>query len=492
MTKEKIQSARELEIPIYFHNYKLLKDKSFVLKGSHIYFVQGPNGVGKTTFLKALTSLQIASDDTTNKVSRGESEGLYEAKIPASDGSFITIRHEFTDNNKGKFIAIREDGSKISSVTEIRNLFNYTPINVDQFFAMSNTAEGRRKQRDIILKLLTDEEREEFNEFDLQEQHYYDQRTEINKEVEQADSSIKAIVIPKEDELLVPREEEAKKLIKLYGDIISLRKQKADFIPTLTDLNKRKENLENEIENKKKELEELSNTIKEGENTQSETDKILAPYEKFTDEELEKKIETGNNIITRITSISTKNELKKEWMNKWEIQKAKSDELTKKINVCRTKKTNIITSSDLPVENISFEDGFLTIDGFQFKENQVCESDAVLILANILAKINPGPIQVIGDASILDNEKLEKLNQIAEENNKIMFVDEVTRDANDIVVVGYEELSNKVLKVSLDKVARSKKETIQQEEKPEIPDKWIPPLLTKKEFFKKVNNEILF
>jgi hypothetical protein len=253
----------------------------------------------------------------------------------------------------------------------------------------------------------------------------------------------------------------------------------------------RKENLENEIENKKKELEELNKTIKEGENTKSETDKILVPYEKFTDEELKKKIETGNNIITRITSISTKNELKKEWTNKWEIQKAKSDELTKKINECRTKKTNIITSSDLPVENISFDDGFLTIDGFQFKENQVCESDAVLILANILAKINPGPIQVIGDASILDNEKLEKLNQIAEENNKIMFVDEVVRDANDIVVVGYEELNNKSLKKSLDKVAKSKDETRQPEDKPIMPDNF-KYTFTKKDSFKKVNNEILF
>jgi len=485
------KNVKNLEIPVHFHNYKLLKDKSFILKGSHIYFVQGPNGVGKTTFLKALTSLQIASDDTTNKVSRGESEGEYEADIPAADGSIITIRHEFTDDNKGKFIAIREDGSKISSVTEIRSLFNYTPIEVSQFFAMSNSAEGRRKQRDIILKLLTDEEREEFNELDLQEQHYYNQRTEINKEVEQADSSIKAIVIPKEDELLVPREKEAKDLIILYNNVVALRKQKADFIPTLTDLKKRKENLENEIENKKKELEELNKTIKEGENTQSETDKILVPYEKFTDEELKKKIETGNNIITRITSISTKNELKKEWTNKWEIQKVKSDELTKKINECRTKKTNIITSSDLPVENISFDDGFLTIDGFQFKENQVCESDAVLILANILAKINPGPIQVIGDASILDNEKLEKLNQIAEENNKIMFVDEVVRDANDIVVVGYEELNNKSLKKSLDKVAKSKDETRQPEDKPIMPDNF-KYTFTKKDSFKKVNNEILF
>jgi recombinational DNA repair ATPase RecF len=476
MAEKSKKSVKELEIPIVFHNYKLLKDKEVVLTGSNIYFVQGPNKVGKTSFLKALTSLQIAQDDTPVKVTHGESEGFYEATIPASDGTVLTIRHEFTDDGKGKFIAIREDGTKISQVTEIRKLFNYTPIDVSQFFAMSNSAEGRRKQRDIILKLLTDEEREQFTDLDLQEQHYYDLRTEVNKKVDTADSSIKAIVIPKEDELLVPREKEAKDLKTLYEKVRDARKILAPQKQTSLDLETRITRLENEIKEKQKEIDQIKETLQKGKDASSELEKQIAPYEKYSDQEIAEKISTGENILTKITSISTKNDLKKEWTEKWETQKAESDKLTKKIDECRTKKTEIITNSDLPVENISFDDGYLTIDGFQFKESQVCESDAIIILANILAKINPGPIQIIGNAGDLDFEKLELLNKIAEKNNKVMFVDEVVRDSDNIVIVGYEEISKADFHAKLDEAAdgkkkkSSKKVTKEKSEHPESPD----------------------
>jgi hypothetical protein len=460
-------SVKSLEIPIYFHNYKLLEDKEFVLKGSNIYFIQGPNKVGKTSFLKALQSLMIANDDTADKVTRGsdETEGYYETTIPAADGTLLTIRHEFTADGKGKFFAIREDGTKISQVTEIRRLFNYTPINVNEFFAWSNSADGRKKQRDVILRLLPDSDREAFNELDLQEQHYYTQRTEVNRLVDQAKSNIAAIVIPKEDEALIPREKEAKDLVELYQHVKDARKLIPDQQLATEELKRTSTRLEKEIEEKKKELDRIDLLIAKGEEATAEIVSKIAKYAAISDEDLNSKIIKGNEIITKITSLSTKTGLKKEWEDKFKTNEKASEDLTNKIETCRTHKAEIVSGSDLPVENIDFEDGYLTIDGFQFKENQICESDAVLILANILARINPGPIQIIGDASVLDAEKLEMLNKIAEDNNKVMFVDEVRRDANDMVVVGYEDLVKADLEENFKKLDGKKKEAKPKKEK---------------------------
>lgn len=453
-----INSVKSLEIPIYFHNYKLLQDKEFVLKGSNIYFIQGPNKVGKTSFLKALQSLMVANDDTPDKVTRGsdEAEGFYETTIPAADGTLLTIRHEFTADGKGKFFAIREDGTKISQVTEIRRLFNYTPINVNEFFAWSNSADGRKKQRDVILRLLPDEDRAAFNDLDLQEQHHYSQRTEVNRLVDQAKSNIAAIVIPKEDEALIPREREARDLIALYTSIKESRKEIAPIKEKLADLHDRMKKLEDEMQS-------IKNQIKKEENRLLE--KSDPKNDKITNEELELKLSRGNEIITKITSLSTKTGLKKEWEDKLITNEKLSEDLTKKISSCRDGKADIVSGSDLPVENIDFEDGYLTIDGFQFKENQICESDAVLILANILARINPGPIQIIGDASVLDAEKLDMLNKIAEDNNKVMFVDEVRRDSSDMVVVGYEDLVKADLEQNFAKLDGKKKEPKPKKEK---------------------------
>jgi hypothetical protein len=56
-----------------------------------------------------------------------------------------------------------------------------------------------------------------------------------------------------------------------------------------------------------------------------------------------------------------------------------------------------------------------------------------------MCRINQTPIQILGDASLLDYAKLDKLYDIAESNGKIMFVDEVDRNIENLVIVGYEK-----------------------------------------------------
>ena len=442
-----IKKIADIEIPIVFHNYKLLKDKEFVLKGSNVYFIQGPNKVGKTSFLKALTSLQTASDDTPVKVTKGESEGFYEAKIPAADGSIITIRHEFTDTNKGRFIAVKEDGTKVSSVTEIRALFNYTPINVSEFFAMSNTAEGRRKQRGIILKLLSEKEKSDFEQYDLEEQHYYDTRTDVNNKLSSAKEYVAKTKPSTEDIDLIPKKEEANALLQKYSSAIV----KMERVKEIT----------NEIADLKAKIAIMEANVKV-------ISEDLGDIVTMDPQEIQERVDKGRRIMERIiTAEAAVNTLAKNEKEVEDLTK-ESENLTKKIDIARGAKDAIIANSDLPVQNISFEDGYLSIDGFLFKENQVCESDAVIILANILAKINPGPIQIIGDASILDDKKLDMLNSIAEKNNKIMFVDEVIRDSNDIAVVGYEEVAEKDIRSKLMKISGTEK--LDQKEEGPLPE----------------------
>ena len=81
-----------------------------------------------------------------------------------------------------------------------------------------------------------------------------------------------------------------------------------------------------------------------------------------------------------------------------------------------------------------------------------------------MAKINPGPIQIIGDASLLDTKSLAKLNAIAEEEEKIMFIDEVDRDGTQLHVVGYEEI--KGIKPTKAKKSTSKPSTVKKKVTP--------------------------
>jgi hypothetical protein len=330
---------------------------------------------------------------------------------------------------------------------------------------MSNSAEGRRKQRDIILKLLPDKARTDFNELDLQEQHYYEERTKVNKLVEQAEQGIKSIIIPETDLALVPKRKEAEHAIEIYQEIINIKANLPEDKAVIAKSEQAITVLEVNIKRLQKEKTELEETIKQAKEELAKREKIANKYPDLSEIDLDNKLATGKKIVETIISTGTKQELRKVHEDSLKVNQVESTRFTKKIEDCRSEKVKIVSESELPVNNISFEDGFLTIDGFQFKENQVCESDAVLLLANILAKINTGPIIIIGDASILDSEKLEMLNKIAESNNKVMFVDEVLRNANDMAVVGYEELSKEEFGKKIAKVATKPKKEKKDEKK---------------------------
>ena len=453
-------NPKAIEIPLHFHNYKLLKDKRFLLKGSAIYFIKGPNRAGKTSFLNALAAMQMADEKTPEPVTRGEQEGYNEFVIPGADGKMYTVRHTF-DNDKNKFIAVDEDGNKISQVTKIREIFNYTHFTVDQFFAWSHNSVGRKKQRDIILELLTESKRKAYQEADDEEVLLYDERTEAGRAKDFSKKNMEGSELSEEDKKKLKDlsatfadveevKETALKLQKINVEIDQnqsfsnrLATEVAEAELKLKDLKAKKQNLDKEIVNQKKAREKFLNG-RTGEEITKSANEAGDIYDEITE------LKASKGIYDKAKTDYDKHEL--EWAT-----------ANSQITNLRNRKQEIINKSKLPLESMSFDDGYLTIDDFKFDEKQVCESDGVILVAKIMAKINPAPVQLVGDASILDLSRLEELNQIAEAEGKIMFVDEVSRDINDLQVVGYEQIRDKIegekeLKEHVDKAAKMTEE----------------------------------
>jgi hypothetical protein len=439
---EKID-PKTIEIPLHFHNYKLLKDKKFLLKGSAIYFVKGPNRTGKTSFLNALAAMQLAQEPTPEPVTRGAREGFNEFVIPGADGGMYTIRHTF-DNKVNKFLAIDQEGNKISQVTKIREIFNYTHFTVDQFFSWSNSAEGRRKQRDIILELLPTDDQDKFNYLDDRESLLYTQRTDKARDKDYLEKQLPASKLSQDEEFLLKenknKDDEIKKLNTDLLNAVSASKELESVKTQIT-------NNTIEIEELQKKLtflqEKNLGLFKQESNFMSIYLKILG-----TNTLDDFKIKINQAVISNkvIDELRFKSKTYNELAYKVQTVKNEWEKMDVELKDIRIQKNQIISDANLPVKDISFIDGYLNIDGFQFDEKQVCESDGVLLIAKIMSKINPAPIQLVGDASILDLSRLEELNKIAEEEGKIMFVDEVSRDINDLQVVGYEEIKGKIEK----------------------------------------------
>ena len=94
------------EVKIAFKNYKLLKEGEINLNQGSIFFVQGPNNVGKTSMLTLLQSIMEVKDETVNPVTFGEKEGFSTGSIPGADGQIYQYRYDFNVDGKSKFTFI--------------------------------------------------------------------------------------------------------------------------------------------------------------------------------------------------------------------------------------------------------------------------------------------------------------------------------------------------------------------------------------------------
>ena len=454
--KSQLIDPSEQEIVLSFTNYKLLKKEDFTLKGSNIYFVKGPNEVGKTSVLNAIKAALEIKDDTKQKVTKGEVEGVNEFVFPGADGKPYRVKYEFTDAST-KFVMFDPEGNKISKVTDMRGIFKYNHVDATEFISWSHTAEGRRKQKELILNLLPPEKYVEYMDLENAITEDFNKRTIVSKSIAVKESLLKEYKVSSEDQqfvdnhqaainLLQKKREEHNQLILNAPDRIAVEEKLSALNNTLSNNTSMLTDIEEQIkrlQERHKLLTESNVTVKKDievlNNTLSKIEKDEVEYNTKYNAVIES-IKKGEAYVLKSTEVINRKKKYDETYAQYNTLVEDEKALTDKISLHRKEKEKIITNSNFPVENLSFdENGYLTINGFLFDENQVCESDVILLVAQILCRINDNPIQVIGDASLLDFKKLDKLYDIAKENGKIMFVDEIDRNLDKLVIVGYEK-----------------------------------------------------
>ncbi len=473
------KNLADMEISVRLNNYKIFKgEKEFVLKNSYIYFVSGPNDTGKTSFKDIFAILQTGKNDIDQPVTTGEKDGFIETRIPGADGRPYLIRHDFTNDKHNKFIAIDEDGKKVSTIGDFRKIFNYTHFTAEEFFQWTNTADGRKKQRNIILNLLGEETMAKYEILSQDELVEYENRTQKGYQKDQLIELCKSGRLNDEQQELVDDFQEYKNQLAIVQESInsvsttqvkksSLEQRKSDvninisnkasdiqtlvdtYTSDVTELNSLITNLQNQLDvaitKREKIIKDTPETKKAKENglvlMREELVKIDDELSKMPEVNVQKLQEQKDTISRKLDLIGT---LKARAANETE-NIAKRDktimeyeELTRKIEEVRNGKKALIEQSNIGVENVSIEEDYVKIDGFAFKENQVSKSKAIILIANLMCAINESPIQVIGSANDLDWDVLDQLYALAKKNGKIMILDQVDRDATDIAIVGYE------------------------------------------------------
>lgn len=442
------------QIEVHFRNYKLLKEKSIVLDSDKvIYFIKASNNKGKTSMLNALLDIMKANESTSEPITRGEKDMEVTGNIIGGNGKEYTFKYSSELGKKSKFIFVDSDGVPIKKVTEIRDIFNYVHFTPEEFFQWSHTAEGIKKQRQVLLNLLSQEDQNEID--DLQALYNktngtkYLARREKNKELDLLNKRL-TVVSPEHEAYVKQYNSQKDKLIGYKEETKTLSKQREDFLlKNNPDLKKTLDkslikaeadlkDLLKQVELKKKEILDLKTELKT-----IEIDKDYDVKLKEMDSRLEKLAEWitgGNAYIQACDGVILKLKNREKELREIKDLTEETNDLSTEIDGGQTRINTIISDSPNIPEGLVITDDYITYNGFQFKETELSESQAKLAAAKLSLEINQSPLILLGNAESLGFEVLDQLYELGKEKGRILLFAEHDRLEEDIRLVAYDEI----------------------------------------------------
>ena len=171
-------------------NFQAIKDFSADFTGD-VYLVKGENEVGKSTILKSIVCLLTGERDAVLR--NGEKNGFAKMVI-GGDGKEYTVELRFTENDPRGTISIKaKDGMRSTNVSMLRTILNYRNFDAEEFARWSETAEGRRKQIQVVMGLMPPEIASRIKTIDAEVLQTKESRKAINANVKYKETELGSI-----------------------------------------------------------------------------------------------------------------------------------------------------------------------------------------------------------------------------------------------------------------------------------------------------------
>lgn len=418
-------------------NVKRLKAVSLVPDAS-MNCVGGQNGSGKTSLLDSIAMALGGGDEIPSMpVRRGEEK----ASITLTTDDGYTIKRTFTKAGGTTLVIENSDKMRASSPQELLNRLTgklmFDPlafINLDA------------KAQAVALKKLVGLDS---SALDAQRKKLYEERAVVNAQAKQAEA--RASFMPATEGLpaeevsvtaIVAERDQAK---EHNGKKAGLEKAVATAADTLARATKANEQLFEEIEALTAKLAQLRQQYTAGttalpamREAVSTAQSSLAAFVPVDVAPLTAKLagaEAQNAAIRQ-------NKAKADALREVEAIKAKSTALTTQIDEIDRKKTELLAAQKFPVAGLSVHDEMgVTFDGVPFEQASTAQQMRVSVA--IAAALNPKlRVMLVRDGSLLDDQSLQLLGELAVEHNLQCFVERVGKGAECSVIISDGEIED--------------------------------------------------
>lgn len=448
-------------------NFQVIKEFNADFEGN-IYFITGDNELGKSTLLKAIGALLTGNRDAVLK--NGEEKG-FAKMVVGDDGEEYEVELRFTKANPRGTLSIKQKttGMRSDNVTMLQRIFGYQDFDAVEFSRWSETAEGRRRQIEVVKALLPDSVRKRIADIDAEVTTVKDKRKDANAEVKMYSTicanaekqlkpgDIKTYAEKKDITALMEEQNENARLIEKAKTVRQALEQRTEQLAAIPG---RIEDADKDLADAKKEMERIIAEAKENYKKmqaahktaieQIEADKIdfekrkgnaekwLQDYEANNPEKLDtaaqlKAAEEHNRINALVVDFTTKKSQKDAAEKKARTHETKLSELQKE-------REQLIAKSKLPIDGLTFTDDGLELNGVPFIAGKVSDSQIMEVSTKLIIASNP-TVKVfrIARGESLGEKRLSDIIEIAKRNGFQGFIEEVKRGQDEMIIEEYTE-----------------------------------------------------
>lgn len=470
-------------------NFQVISEFNADFEGN-VYFITGDNELGKSTVLKAIGALLTGARDAVLK--NGENKGFARMVI-GDDGDEYNVELRYTKSNPRGTLSITQNssGRRSDNVSMLQKIFGYTDFDAVEFSRWSETAEGRRKQIEVVKSLLPEKVRKRIAEIDSEVIDLKDKRLFSNRELKQynalcaeaennlSSGDVEKFTVPKDITTLMQEQQVAAQLIEKAKTVRASREQRIIQLSAIPERIKQvDEDYLNKIGNIKSRLIEARKAYEEKlalaekaykeaqdmlteDSKQVETDKAnqlksieeervdlerrkanadkwLEEYEKDNPE----KLDTAER-LKAAEEYNKKCRIVSEYKEKVRLRDSVAkdvDAMEKRLEKLASERENLISDSKLPISGLSFTNEGLELNGVPFIAGKVSDSQIMEVAAKLIIASNP-TVKVfrIARGESLGQNRLQAIINIAKENGFQGFIEEVKRGQDELIIEEYTE-----------------------------------------------------
>ena len=437
---------------LQLRNFQAIKDFDADFTGD-VYLVKGENEVGKSTILKSIVCLLTGERDAVLR--NGEKNGFAKMVI-GGDGKEYAVELRFTENDPRGTISIKaKDGMRSTNVSMLRTVLNYRNFDAEEFARWSETAEGRRKQINVVMGLMPPEIANRIKTIDAEVLQTKESRKAINANIKYKETELESIKAQLSDGDTAYTEpidltvlmQESNKAAEQRAKAENVKMQMASLESELANIPKERERLAADLERAKKAYEDAKAFYNRSiENVAAQETEIkgkienaeqwLSEYDAQPKEDAAEKLAAAQNHNAKCQIVKMFHAKQTEV----DAERTKADKLNADLDAYAKERAELVAAAKFPIDGLSFGEDGLTLNDIPFIVGKVSDSQIMEVAAKLVIASNPTVnIFRIGRGESLGAKRLQSIVNLAKENGFQGFIEQVERGQETISVEEYRE-----------------------------------------------------